>query len=353
MSYIGPVSSRYAYSTARVKAMESDLIAPAVMKNIMQAKDIGSILSLLSQTSYKKELEQFGGIKISSDMIDFALSKNLALNVSKLITITPMEDKSITRAIIGKWDIYNIELAIEAKYSKKSFEDIAKYIIDYGPYNANVIKEALGEASVDGLISKLSINSPYKDILAQALDEFRKSGDALKVNMLIDKLYYQKLGSLMPRIRNLSPEAATIIKLDIDMRNMLNLIRAKRYALKFNEISEGIIKNGSLGIEELQAIYENAKNEEDVAKNAKVFDLSNEAEVYKKERRLFVFEIGMRNQILSKGIKMLSHTLLSFGTILAYAYIKDIEVLTLRIIIKSKQYALPQDEVARMILWKE
>jgi len=61
----------------------------------------------------------------------------------------------------------------------------------------------------------------------------------------------------------------------------------------------------------------------------------------------------MRNQILSKGIRMLSHTLLSFGTILAYAYIKDIEVLTLRIIIKSKQYALPQDEVARMILWKE
>jgi vacuolar-type H+-ATPase subunit C/Vma6 len=137
------------------------------------------------------------------------------------------------------------------------------------------------------------------------------------------------------------------------MRNMLNLIRAKRYALKFNEISEGIIKNGSLGIEELQSIYENAKNEEDVAKNAKVFDLSNEVEIYKKERRLFVFEIGMRNQILSKGIKMLSHTLLSFGTILAYAYIKDIEVLTLRIIIKSKQYALPQDEVARMILWKE
>jgi len=353
MSYIGPVSSRYAYSTARVKAMESELIAPAMMKNIMQAKDIGSILSLLSQTSYKKELEQFGGIKISSDMIDFALSKNLAMNVSKLITITPMEDKSITRAIIGKWDIYNIELAIEAKHSKKSFEDIAKYIIDYGPYNANVIKEALGEASVDGLISKLSINSPYKEILAQALDEFRKSGDALKVNMLIDKLYYQKLGALMPRIRNLSPEAATIIKLDIDMRNMLNLIRAKRYALKFNEISEGIIKNGSLGIEELQAIYENAKNEEDVAKNAKVFDLSNEVEIYKKERRLFVFEIGMRNQILSKGIRMLSHTLLSFGTILAYAYIKDIEVLTLRIIIKSKQYALPQDEVSRMILWKE
>ena len=353
MGYIGQVSNRYAYSATRVKAMESELIEPAMMKDIMQAKDASSILSLLSQTSYKKELEQFGGIKISSDMIDFALSKNLALNVSKLITITPMEDKSITRAIVGKWDIYNIELAIDAKSSKKSFEEIAKYIIDYGPYNADVIKDALREASVDGLISKLSINSPYREILAEALDEFKKSGDALKANMLIDRLYYQKLGSLMPKIKELSPEAATIIKLEIDMKNMLNLIRGKRYALKFNEISEGLIKNGSLSIEELQSIYENAKNEDDVAKNAKVFDLSNEVEIYKKERRLFVFEIGMRNQILSKGIKMLSHALLSFGAILAYAYIKDIEVLTLRIIIKSKQYALPQDEVARMILWKE
>ncbi|MFP3279117.1 MAG: V-type ATPase subunit [Candidatus Micrarchaeota archaeon] len=353
MSYIGQISTRYAYSATRVKAMESELIAPAVMKNIIQAKDVGSMLSLLSQTSYKKELEQFGGIKMSSEMIDFALSKNLALNVSKLITITPTEDKEITRAIVGKWDIYNIELAIEAKYSKKSFEEIARYIIDYGPYNANVIKEAFREASVEGLISKLSINSPYKDILSEAFDEFKKSGDALKANMLIDKLYYQKLGSLMRKIEELSPEAAKIIKLEIDMRNLLNLIRGKHYALKFNEISESLIKKGSLSIEELQSIYEHAKNEEEIARNAKVFDLSNEIEIYKKEGRLFAFEIGMKNQILSKGIKMLSHTLLSFGTILAYAYIKGIEVLTLRIIIKSKQYALPQEEVARMILWKE
>ncbi|MGC9129715.1 MAG: V-type ATPase subunit [Candidatus Micrarchaeia archaeon] len=353
MSYISPISSRYAYSTARVKAMESGLISRESMKNIVQAKSPEDILAQLVQTEYKKDLEEFGGLKISSDLIDFALSKNLAVNVGKLITITPMEDKSITRAIVGKWDIYNIELAIEAKASRKSFDEISKYIIDYGPYNASMIKEALGEGSVEGLISKLMINSPYKDILAEALEEFRKSGDALQANMKIDKLYYQRLGMLMPRIRNLSPESATIVKLDIDMKNILLLIRAKRYMLKFGEIENNIIPNGSLERDELESIYENSKDESELAKNVKVFDLSNEAEAYKKERKLFAFEISMRNQILRKSVQLLSHTLLSFGTILAYAYIKEIEVLNLRTLIKGKQYGLSQEEIGRMMVWKE
>lgn len=350
-----PISSGYAYSTARVKAMESKLISKEEMKGIVQAKDIGTILSMLVQTDYKKSLEEFGGVNIRSNIIDFALSKNLALNVGKLITITPMEEKSIIRSIVGKWDIYNAEIAIEAKTSGKRFEEISKYIIDYGPYNLNVIKEVMNEASVEGLIERLMINSPYKDMLYEALEHFRKNKDAVEANMLIDKLYYSKLGMLMPRIRNVSPESAFVVKLDIDMRNLLLMIRAKKYNIKFSDIENNFIRNGSLSVEELQSLYESAKDVYDIAKNAEVFDLSEAAEMYKSSRNmhLFGFEMAMRNQILSKSMTLLKHALLSFGAIVAYAYIKEIEVFTLRILINGRNYQLSQEEISKMIVWKE
>ena len=350
MSYIGPVLKRYAYSTARVKAMESTLIKKEEIEKIINSKDQESIISILLQTDYKKELDQLGG-KEKGEILDFALSKNLASNVGKLITITPMEDKSITRAVLGKWDIYNIELAIDAKARKIGFEEISKYIIDYGPYNMASLKEAYEEESVEGLISKMMINSPYKEMLSQALEAYWKRNNAIQASITIDKLYYQKLGLLMPRIRSLSNGAAKIIKLDIDMKNILMLMRSKKYNMPFNEIKDDFIPSGSIALEELRLIYENSKNEEEVARSLKVFDLSKEAELYKKEKRLFIFEIGMRSRIFKESISVLSHTLLSFGTLLAYAYIKESEVLMLRILSKGREYGLPEKELIEMMPW--
>ncbi|MGC8710040.1 MAG: V-type ATPase subunit [Candidatus Micrarchaeia archaeon] len=354
MNVGSPISSGYAYSTARVKAMEARLIGEESMKGIVQAKDISTILSMLAQTEYKKNLEEFGGLNIKSNMIDFALSKNLALNVGKLITITPMEEKSIIRAIAGKWDIYNAEIAMEAKASGKKFEDISKYIIDYGLYNVNVIKDIMNEASVEGLIERMMINSPYKDVLYEALEVYRRNKDVVEANMLIDKLYYSKLGRLMPRIRNVSPESAFVVKLDIDMRNLLLMIRAKKYSIDFSEIKDNFIKGGELEISELQSLYESSNNIYEIAKNAKVFDLGDAAEDYRNGRSkgLFGFEIEMRNQIFRKSMTLLKHALLSFGAIVAYAYIKEIEVFTLRILISGKNYGLSQEEISRMMVWK-
>ncbi len=354
MSLEGPISSRYAYSSARVKAMESKLIGRETMKSIIDAKDAHAIISILVNTDYRKNLEEFGGIDLETGMIDFALSKNLASNVGKLITITPMEEKGLIRTVLGKWDLYNVKLAIDAKSRGLGFSEIEEYIIDYGPYNISSMKEMFREATTEGLISSLSINSPYRQILAEALEFYRKSKNAKETNDLIDRLYYNKLGLSIPIIMNRSHESAYLIKLDIDMRNIIQLIRSKHYGMSFQAISNYLIKNGTISIPDIQSIYESAKDVEEIVKSIKVFDLSKELEDYKKDKakRLFVFEIGMRNSILAKSMNLLRHAVLSFGTIIAYAYIKEIEVTTLRILLRGKHYGLSQEELSRLIVWR-
>ncbi|MDE1825253.1 MAG: V-type ATPase subunit [Candidatus Micrarchaeota archaeon] len=347
-------ASIYGYSTARVKAMESRLISKTTMQSIVNSKDVAAMLAILFQTDYKKNLEDFGGVNLRSDLIDFALSKNLAANVHKLITITPITQKGMIRSIVGKWDLYNVKLAIDAKERGRGFADISRYVIDHGIYNAQELREVMSEPNVESMLQRMMINSPYKAMLATVLEDYRKEKSATRAGALIDKLYYKQLGSIITKLLDLHYESALIIKSDIDMRNLLMLIRAKKYSMKFEDLREILIENGSLKANQLREIYEGAKDMESLVKEIKVFDLAAALESYKsgKGKEMLLFEIAMRNAIFSKAMSLLKHSVLSFGTMVAYAYMKEIEVFTLRIAIKGKAYELGQDEISKMIVWK-
>jgi vacuolar-type H+-ATPase subunit C/Vma6 len=60
----------------------------------------------------------------------------------------------------------------------------------------------------------------------------------------------------------------------------------------------------------------------------------------------------MHNYIMDQGLRVLKPAILSFGTILAYIYLKELEVYTIRIAINSKLYGLTPEEVSMLIAWK-
>ena len=332
----------YGYSSARVKAMEARIITKKTMQDIINAKDISSILAMLFQGDYKEEIESFGGLSMKQELIDFALSKNLARSSNKLVGISPTTERKIIRGIVGKWDLYNIKLALQAKESKKDYDSMARYVIDFGRYNAAAIKDAMREESVEGMINKLMINSPYSTILHSALETYKKSKSVVDAVADIDKSYYKGLGNVILGLRIIHNESAIILKMDIDMKNLLLLIKAKRANLKFSEITGYIIERGRLNPSELEQLYNSGKDVESMVSQIKIYDMKNALEVYKasKRKQLIIFEIGMKNAIFNDSMRLLKHSILSFGAILAYSYIKEIEIFTLRILIHSRIYGL-------------
>ncbi len=344
----------YGYSSARVKAMESRLITNKTMQEIMNAKDAGSIISILFQSDYKKDLEEYGGQEIKSEMIDFALSKNLAKNVTKLVQISPTTERKLTRAIAGKWSLYNVKIALEAKDRKLSYDAIARYIIDYGQYDSAFIKDVMREDSIEGMINKFMINSPYKDILKEGLEVYKKTKSGIEAVAAIDKAYYKFLGTVIIGLRVVDNSSARIVKMDIDMKNLIYLIKAKRAEMKFNDLSDNLIESGNMSVADLEQMYNGSKDIETMVLQAKLYDLKGAVDIYKesKTKQLLVFEIGIRNAIFNNSIKLLNHSILSYGAILAYAYMKEIEIFTLRVIINSRLYGLSKEETQRLIVWK-
>ncbi len=344
----------YGYSSARVKSMESQLIDNKTMQEVMNAKDISTILSILFQREFKKDIEEFGGLEIKHELIDFALSKNLAKSVSKLVQISPTNERKWMRAIVGKWDLYNAKLAIEARGNKLSYDKIASQIVDYGIYNATVIKEVMREESIEGMLAKLMINSPYADILKDGAEVYKKGHNVLFAIAEIDKSYYKMLGSTIMGLRVVQNEAARVVKMEIDMKNILFAIKAKRSGFKFQEIGASMISSGNISVSEIEQMYNGSKDIESFVSQIKTYDLKTALDVYKNSRvkQLLTFEIGLKNAIFERSTKLLNHSILSFGAILAYAYMKEIEIYTLRIIINGRLYGLSREEMQRLIVWK-
>ena len=345
-------ATRYAYSNARVQVMKSKLLGNRTMQSMANAKDASSMLSILFQTEYRKSITEFGGMEIKPDLVDFALSKDLAMSVGRLVRLTPYRNRGITRALVSKWDLSNVKLALEAKDRGMGYESIARYVIDYGRYNGSAIKEALKEESVERVFSRLMVNSPYAGILGRALEVYRKTKGVSDAIENIDMGYYTSIGSVIRELQLESPISARIVRMDIDRRNILTLIRAKRLDMKFADIAAKIIPGGSLQEREMEHMYNSSPSVEALAEHVRGFNLRESVELYKKNRKLLVFEIGMYNAILAKSVKSLGHKVLSFATILAYIYMKDVEIYTIRILLKSRAYGLGKEDVERLMPWK-
>lgn len=345
---------QYGYSSARAKAMQSELLSHKTIQDVMNAKDSSAILSILFQSSYKTEIEEFGGKEIKNEMIDFALSKNMAKNLIKLIGIAPTTEKKLIRAIVGRWSLYNIKLALEAKDRKQNYDSIARYVIDAGRYDAAAIKEAMREETIDGMLNKFMINSPFYKILKDAQEAYKNTKSAIEAVAAIDKSYYKELGSIIIQLRTIHPESALILKMDIDMKNLLTLIRAKRLNAKFADVEKMLIERGNISMQSLESMYTGSKDIEALVSQVKSLDLQEAVKVYNesKVKRLLTFEIAMKNSIFNNSIRLLKHSILSFGTMLAYAYMKEIEVFTIRIMVNSRLYGLSKEETARLISWK-
>lgn len=347
------INKKYGYSNTRVKAMESRLISQQAMHSIVDASNIEAALALLfQQQAYKDDIAKYGGTSMKRELVDFALSSNLARNVNKLVRIVPKPQKEAMRSLIGRWDIHNLRLALEAKDRGMGFEQIAPNIIETS-VGSPQIKEAMREQTVESMLSRLAIGSPYSRIIKSASATYAKTKNAAEAIAVLDVGYYAGMSETIDEIAKVHPQSAAIVRMEMDSKNILTMIRGKRLGMKFSALEPYFITNGSMRIKELAQVYDSSHSVDDMVHKIGKFDLKASLDVYKKTGQMVSFEIGMNNYILNKGLSALRISVLSFGALLEYMYLKELEVRTLRIAINSKLYGLAAEDVNRLIAWRK
>jgi vacuolar-type H+-ATPase subunit C/Vma6 len=344
----------YGYSSTRVKAMESKLLDHDTIARLSKMDSVTSMIGTLLQTNYKSYIEEFGGKEVSGELIDFALSKSMEVDVKKLIAIVPKEQKNMTAHIVGRSDAQNIKLVFYSKATGKNFEQISRYIIESYNIDNETMRRAIEEQTIESASERLAVRSPYGEIVRDALSVYKKTGNLTEVNASIDMGFLKLLEGAIRKLTEVSRESASVIRMDMEMRNVITLIRAKRYKLGTEKLKGMLLQRGITPFDSLIEIYEISNDVKEIAERIKSFDLKHAMEIYEKgqNKRMLIFEISMRNAIFKRAVALLRHSTLSFSVIMGYFYLKEMEVFALRIIINGKSYGLSQEEVTEMIDWQ-
>ena len=245
-------TSQYASSFGRLQAISLNLLSKETMQSIMKAKDETDIVKILEPTWYGPEIEKAATLFKDASLLEVALNRHLVMVNKIALEATPFNGKSAVRSYLSKWDIYNIELILSAKSMNRPITEVESFIVSSRNVPAGVsagniphdeMKTILSQNNVEGVVNQL-VKYDYGPILMKNLEEYQKAGDLGPMMSALQVHYYQNLLESLKFFQGDEGLIRSLIRAEIDKKNVLRLLKAKESDLDKDLVGKHINDGG-------------------------------------------------------------------------------------------------------------
>ncbi len=348
-----PVSN-YAYACTRARARKKKLISPNEYSRLA-SMDLASMARYIGETNYRSEIEELSPKISGSELIETATYLNLASTYNQVTRFCQGEARVILQHYLNELDLLNLKTVIRGKYHKASNEEIKMDIIPGGVYSGHLEPKWTAAGDVPELIESLT-DSPFHEALSKALDRDPELNSLIYLEDAIDRTHYDHLLESMSGRGTGTSLFRDFIKREIDMRNILTLLRVRMDSDSENEWKpEDILIPGGheLTLEKLIPLYL-------LTSPKQLFGALEKFSFYESIEPFVAEAIETRSP--AKVIKAIeSHHRkgagqfakrypLSILPIIHYLMLKRNEVTTLRLIARGKSMGLKPDIIRELIV---
>ncbi len=339
----------YGYSNARAKSMKSLLMARKEFEQLADTQSVNDILGYLEKTSYKEDLVNASLNYSGLTLIEIALSRNYARVAKKLLSISPEDSLPALQGILGRWDVTNLKTILVAKHLGYTEESIKPFIVNVGNIPELLLNKLIQQQTVEAVINTLSINE-FGIVLQKQLKEYKEKKEIMSLLQALDFQYFSRLPHLIKGHYKDDRTIMSMLKAEIDSKNISNILRGKRDNLDAKAIEKFIISGGNLAKGALKEMLNATNTEEVIEAVGSTYDLKESLERFRQDNSLIHFETAMEKNILVKGLSVLRRSILSIGSIVGYLYLKESEISNIRKIARAKDYNLPKEKLMDMIV---
>ena len=340
----------YIYVSTRLRVRKAKLLAPEEYNRILNMS-LPEIIRLIGETEYQKEVDELGTSFEGIDLIEVALSWNLAKEYQRVIDMAPGTLREFTMAYLRRWDIYNILIILRGKKQGMKEGKIKEVLIPAGSLDRVILDRMLGEDSCERAADALKGWKMYPTIAAKlpegcAIGTFAKFENELYKQMYADLLKIPS-GSVKGGGQFLS-----FLRLEIDIKNIKTLFRMSGDGFE-EDAREFFIPGSSFSPDELQQMNQmGSRNEVIDALEARIKtkallsaleDLRNEKSVQEVDAELTRTQLNRMEQLAKKNP-------FSIHPILVYLEKKKYEVFNLRAIARGKESRLSSETIAKYLV---
>ncbi len=339
----GPVP--YIYVCTRMRVRKAKLL-PREEYVRMLNMGLSEITRFIEETQYKKEIDELAPSFHGIDLIELALSWNLAKEYQSIQKITPGSLKDLTRAYLRRWDIQNVLTILRGKLHGEKSGKIREVLIPAGELDKQILDRLIEEPTPERIIEGLKGKGIYP-ILSKSFEGGVKEDFLPRVENDLYKQFYAELISMaMSGIKG-GHQFMEYITLDIDITNIRNMFRY-RADQSDDQIMDAVIPGGTLSphlIQRIMAIRDRDEFIDALIPSVKVRVLRELLETLREEKSVREIEIDLIKVQLSEMESMSKLHPFSIHPILAYLEMKKYEIFNLRALARGKESNLPAERI--------
>ena len=219
-----PVSN-YAYACTRARARKKKLISPNEYSRLA-SMDLASVARYIGESQYREEIEQLAPELSGSELIETATYLNLASTYQQVIRFCQGEAKIILHHYLNELNLLNLKTLIRGKYHGSSNDEILKDMIPGDAYTDHLASKWMSANDVFDLVDALK-DSHFDGALVSAIEKDPEIKSRAIMEDTIDKVHYAHLMEVMAGRGTGTALFRDFIKREIDIRNLLTLLRIR------------------------------------------------------------------------------------------------------------------------------
>ena len=340
------ISAPYIYVCTRMRMRKAKLL-PREEYQRMLNMSVSEITRIIGETEYKQEIDELGTIFKGIDLIEVALSWNLAKEYQKIQEITPGNLKQFTQVYLRRWDIQNVLTILRGKMQGEKPGKIKEILIPAGSLDKVILDRMLSEESSDRIIEMLKTHRMYP-VLAREYPAAKESGS---FSHMENELYKHLYANIIADAKG-GASFLAYIQLEIDIKNVKTLFRLREDDLE-EDARDMFIPGGSLSLLNFTSLN-NIKDLNEfidmIRANIRNGTLHSLLDELKGNKSAHDIEARLTRVQLEQMEKMSKRNPFSIHPILVYLEKKKYEVFNLRAIARGKESRLPADKIMKYLV---
>lgn len=369
-SFIGAVRSKlafrpliYGYANARVHGMFSYFLTSAQIEELISCRTVQSLAESLERTSYKEDLVSRSLKFKGEELIELSLGQNFSKFAKQLMDLTPKRSKHILKAILSRWDAHNLKTIILARKQKKSYEQIAPFLMLAATLQKPHLKALLGAPDSESFYAQLRLTefgqgllkmpaSPANGSIRQMILSMGKEDSAIEPLLgILDVYTYSLIADVAKDKKNPDSQiVASLLSQEALAKNLSTTLRLLNAGAPAQKIRQYIVPGGMFSPYAWANMASTLNSEQILKKISLRLPLQKAIEEYKKSGKISAVEVALSQELARRSLKTFRHEQLSLGTIVGALLFKEQEVANIRKIVRAKSLSLGEGEIRKMMV---
>jgi V/A-type H+-transporting ATPase subunit C len=342
----------YPYACARVKAKKSLLLEKDVYSKLL-LMDLNEIGRYLGETQYKEEMSELASRYDGVNLIELGTSRNLARMNTQVLSFTTGDLHDMVEKYLGRWDMWNLKTILRGKFYGATAEEIQEDIVAAGRLSEDYLNFLISLGTVTDVLDEIRKkgNLPIPDEIKA---QFDATGTLAPIEDYMDKLFYERLIGCVECKSGPEKLLMTFLKREVDVVNLMTLLKVKREGVELEKISNYFIEGGQeLSVKELTRLAGLESFEATIGELSKLSfyeEIKEALEKVKTKGSLTDVALMLQKHLAAQSRKFSHVYPLSVLPIIDYMISKKIEVDNIRIIARGKESGLDVDRIKELLV---